>query len=281
MNGREIALVAWVFIVLIFIVFSSKTRPAFMGVIKALLNKKIIGPLVIAFVYSSVSIWILHFVGIWKLILLKDTIFWLLGTAIVLFFNTNKASQDSSLFRKMLLETAAFTVFLEFLANLYSFSFIVEFTLMPFLFLVVAMSALADGRDEHKIIRKPLKVVLAGYGLFILSYSILTALNNLVGSLTVYNLLTLITPSVLTVMYLPFIYVFALVMAYETLFVRLGIFIKNKKLLTFTKWRIFTLCLINLRLLNKFSQNTGAQILKIKNRKDVVNMINDFKKKYA
>ena len=281
MNGREKALIAWVFFAFVFILFSSKTRQAFWGVVKAFLNKKIIIPLLAAFVYSGVSIWILRFAGVWNITLLKDTIFWLLGTATVLFFNVDKASRSSSLFKKMLLETVAFTVFLEFLAGLYSFSFLVEFFSMPLLFLIVGMSALADGRDEYKVARKPLKAILAGYGLFMLSYSVLTALGNLAESITIYNLLTLIVPSVLTVMYLPFVYVFALIMAYETLFVRLKAFIKSKKLLTFAKREIFTLCLFNLRLLNEFSQSTGGGILRIKSRQDVLNMIKDFKEQYV
>ena len=280
MNGREIALVVWALIALVLILLNRKTRPAFWSVVKALLNQKIIIPLVLALAYSSVSIWILNFVGIWGITLLKDTIFWLLGTATVLFFNTNKASQDALLFRKMILGTVAFTVFLEFLANLYSFPFIVEFALIPFLFLVIGMSALADSRDEYKIIRKPLKAVLAGYGLFVLSYSIITALNNLPESLTLYNLLSLIIPSVLTVMYLPFIYLFALIMAYELLFVRLGSLMKgDKELVRFTKKRILISFGLNLWLLNKFVQNSAADLLKLKlkNKEGVSSMLEKYR----
>ena len=277
MNGREKALLTWGVIAFIFILVNRKTRSAVFDVIKAFLNIKIIAPFLAMFCYSGVLLWILSTVGFWNTTLLKDTLFWLFGIAIVLFFNTNKASQDPSLFRKMLLETVAFTVFLEFLANLYSFSFIVELSLMPILFLVVAMSALADGKDEYKIIRKPLRVILVGYGLFVLSYSVFTALSNLTRSLTVYNLLTLITPSVLTVMYLPFIYLFALIMAYELLFVRLDSLMRgDKELAKFTKKRMLISFRLNLWLINNFAQNSAADILKLKNKQDVVSMIGKY-----
>lgn len=279
MNGREKALLVWGLIAFVFILVNRKTHDAMLGVVKAFLNIKIVAPFLAMFFYSGMLLWLLNIVGLWNSALLKDTIFWLFGTAIVLFFNTNRASQNPSLLKKMLLETVAFTVFLEFLANLYSFSFLAEFTLMPLLFFVVAMSALADSKDVYRIVRKPLKAILAGYGLFVLPYSIFTAFNNLFESLTLYNLLSLVIPSVLTVMYLPFIYLFALIMAYELLFVRLGSLMRgNKELARFTKKRILISFGLNLWLLNKFAQNSAADILKLKNENGVFSMLEKYRK---
>lgn len=278
LNGREKALMAWITIAIIFILINKKTRSVLLNVVKAFVNKKVFIPFVAMLVYSVVSIWILKQVGIWNTTLLKDTLLWLFGTATVLFLNTNEASRNPSMFKKMLLETVVFTMFLEFLAGLYSFSFVIEFVVLPFLFVVANMSALADSRDEYMIFRKPLKIILGGYGLFILFYSVLTVLKNLTESLTVHNLLALITPSLLSIMYLPFIYLFALIMSYETLFVRLGILIKNERLLFYSYWKILGLCHLNLWRLNMFSRNTGGQIMKLKNKKDILKLISRFRK---
>lgn len=276
MNGREKALAAWVVILIIFILINSKTRTSLFNVANTFFNPKILIPFLAMLAYSVLSVLVLRQAGIWDIFLLKDTIFWFFGTATVLFLNTNKASQDPSLFKKILLETFAITILVEFLTGLYSFSFAIEFVLMPFLFLVIAMSALADSRDEYMIVRRPLKVLIAGYGIFILSYSILTAIGSLTEALSAHNLITLVIPSVLTVMYLPFIYLFALVMAYEALFIRLEIFIKDKKLLSFAKWKVIALCHINLKTLTSFSSTTGREITTIKNKKDILAVIQNF-----
>lgn len=236
-----------------------------LSLIKTFYSWKILTPLLVMLAYSGISIWILTNVGVWNVSLLKDTIFWLLGTAVVLLFNTNKASQNPAFFKTMMLETIALTVLIEFLANLYSLSFIAEFIIMPFVFFIAGMSALADSRDEYKVARKPLKLILAGYGLFVLLFSVSLAICNFTGLFSIHNLLVLVVPSVLTVMYLPFIYVFALIMAYETLFVRIDSLLRdNRELAGFTKMKIFALCYFDLRLLSQFSQNTGAENIQVK-----------------
>jgi len=272
-NGREKALVAWIVVALVYMLGNSKTRTTLIGVTKAFLNIKVLVPYLATLTYLILSINFLRTFGIWDFTLLKDTVFWFLGTATVLFLNTNKASQNPLWFKKMLLEVIAFTVFVEFLANLYSFPFLLEFLILPFIFLVVATSAFADIKDEYKAIRKPLKVIIAGYGLFVLYISVSSVFKNLTTTLTIHNLLTLVVPSILTIMYLPFIYIFALIMAYEMLFIRLGIFIKDKQLLRFTKWEVIKLNHFNLFLLNRISKGIGRELTKVENKQDVLTML--------
>jgi len=63
-------------------------------------------------------------------------------------------------------------------------------------------------------------------------------------------------------------------MVYETLFVRLKIFIKDKELLSFAKRRILLLCHLNLGKLNGFAQS--STIIQITNKRDIQEMIEDF-----
>lgn len=64
-------------------------------------------------------------------------------------------------------------------------------------------------------------------------------------------------------------------MAYETLFIRLKIFVKDQKLLSFVKRRILLLCHLNLGKLNRFAQSSA--ITKITSKRDVQRLIKTFK----
>jgi len=119
---------------------------------------------------------------------------------------------------------------------------------------------------------------MTGFGFFLILYALGKVITNYHDLATLHNLREFVLPPLLTLAYIPFLYFFALIMAYEMLFMRLGIFVKDKRLLAFTKWRIFSLCHLDLRLLNKFAQNTGGQIVKLKNKQGVLNMINGFRK---
>ncbi len=98
---------------------------------------------------------------------------------------------------------------------------------------------------------------------------------------TLKNLNTLVLPPLLTLFYIPYLYLFALIMAYETLFVRLGIFIKDKHLLAFTRQNILLLCNLNLGKLNRFAQTYARECMGLDSKSSVKKLISDFQNKYV
>jgi hypothetical protein len=76
---------------------------------------------------------------------------------------------------------------------------------------------------------------------------------------------------------MPFLYIAALIGAYEKLFVRLDFFLKNNKALAnFAKQKIFYFCFLNLWKLNKFAKERALDFLDIKNKSDVLKMVKTF-----
>lgn len=67
-------------------------------------------------------------------------------------------------------------------------------------------------------------------------------------------LTTFLLPPILTFLFIPFVYLFALRMSYEIFFVQLKFFIKDKHVLRHTKREIFTSFHFRLRQLNKFTK---------------------------
>jgi len=82
--------------------------------------------------------------------MLKDTIFWLFGTAIVAFLDIPKATEEDGFFTKIVLDSVKLTVVLEFISNLFAFSVLVELLLLAMLAFIAAMAAVAETKTEFR-----------------------------------------------------------------------------------------------------------------------------------
>lgn len=249
-----------------------------MGVVKAFSHKKILSVIIATILYTGLVVFILSKTGIWEILLIKDTIFWLVGTAFVLLMNVNKATQDNGFFKKILIDNLKLILVLEFIVNLYTFSLWIELILVPFLFVIIAMSAVAEMKKEYLPVKKAIDFILSAFGIFLITYALAKILGDYQSFATSENLRAFILPPLLTFAYIPFLYLFALVIAYENLFVRIDIFVKdNKALAKFAKRKIICLCHLNLRKLNRFSRESTQELLKISSEEDVANMIESFR----
>jgi len=184
--------------------------------------------------------YLLHFAHWW---MLKDALFWLFGTAVILFFNSNQAGKEKHYVRKIALDNFKFAIILDFVVNLYVFNLAVEIVLLPFLAALMVLSVVAATKDEYK----PVKKFLNGFAIVItiglLIYALASIHADPRGFATVKNLEDFLTPIVLTLTFLPFAYGLALYLSYSGLFLRVGFRIRDdKKLLGYTKWQILSAC---------------------------------------
>jgi len=169
---------------------------------------------------------------------------------------------------------------LEFIINLYAFNLIIELILMPLLLFIGAMGALAETKKEYMPVKKVIHSVLAAWVIFTIIFTFYNIVIHYKSLATIDNLRAFILPPSLTFAFLPFIYFLALYTAYELIFIRLNIFLKNDKALArFAKEQIFILCLMNLRKLNRFAKENALEFTRLHDKNEVLNMIQDFNKK--
>src|SRR6266487_2639991 len=121
-NNREKALIIWILIVLICILVSKSFRPPFLSVLRALFARKIATAMLAMLAYISLVVFAAYKVHFWDISLLKDTIIWTLGTAFIMFVNSDKVNTESKYFKKVLLDNVKLIVLLEFIINLYVFN---------------------------------------------------------------------------------------------------------------------------------------------------------------
>jgi hypothetical protein len=278
-NNREKALIIWLLIALVCILISKNFRPPFLSLLKVLFATKIAIALLVMLAYISLVVFAAYTVLFWDISLLKDTIIWVLGTAVIMFVNYDKAIKESHYFKKVLQDNVKLVVLLEFIINFYVFNLVVELLLVPVLFVIAALLAYSGTKKEYKPVKNLLQFLLALFGIFLIIYALVQMVGDFKDFGTINNVKDFLLTPLLTVSFLPFVYFIALYATYEALFTRVNIFLRdqNKELIRFTKRQILRACLFNLKKLNRFSTNCTTQLMSIKNKADIVSLTRQFK----
>ncbi len=146
--------------------------------------------------------------------------FWLFSVGIILVFNINDA-KNTGFFKGIFFSAIKWTIILEFVVNLYSFSLFAEIIILPVLFFLLVTQALAELDKKHKVVLNFLRNIIAIVGLSIFSYSLYKTIVNFDDVLTFQNLFMFLLPSTITILFIPFVYLLALYSTYESYFIHL------------------------------------------------------------
>ena len=85
LNNREIAICLVFLFVIIWVLRDKNTRESVSGFLKGFFALR--KPLVVMGIYIVCIIILLYYINFWRLSQLKDTIYWIFGVALILFFN--------------------------------------------------------------------------------------------------------------------------------------------------------------------------------------------------
>ncbi|MCX6327528.1 MAG: hypothetical protein NT144_12900 [Bacteroidia bacterium] len=245
LSTRELSLIFWTVIILIAIMFNKNMRSALGGFVKQLFDYKIGAILIILTFYILGFIFALSFLTIWDLSFLKDTIFWFLTVAMVLFFTLNDAT-DPNYIRNILKQSFKGTMVLEFVVNFYTFNLLVELILMPIIIIVVMTQAYSQTDEKYNVVNKFLQRLLAVIGWAFLIIVTFKTFTNYPDFFTKRNLLSFLLPPIMTILLIPFLYLVAIYINYETHFVRIDFMLNDLKKRKLLKRKI--LCFVNINL---------------------------------
>ncbi len=264
-SNRELALFIWGIIFLVLILFFSDIRISIIEVVKALSKKQIIISILMAAIYSIIIIYILSIVNFWNISFLKGSIFWFLGAAFVMMMQNNDARTDKTFFRKILKDNLKLILLLEFILNFYFFSLAVELILLPILVFITALAAVAQTKEEYKPVHKLLENALSLIGTIFIIIAIYKVINEFNNFASVDSLKSFLLPIILTVLFLPYLYLLALYSSYELLYVRIDLRKHEEKdLYSYAKRKIFLNCKFNLSKIRKISNNINVIAAKTK-----------------
>jgi len=209
---------------------------------------------------------------------LKDTIYWLIGGAFILLVNVNNVTREKQYFKNLLVSNLTVMVIIEFILNLYTFPFIVEIIVLPFITIIYLIDIYYQKREytSKKNIASYLVVL---YGFIIFIFSIVSVISDFDNVWTLNNLRAFLLPILLLITFIPFLYFLAIYIVYELLFIRLDKILKiDKAISRYEKKKILVLCNINLMRLNKFVKESTTQLTRFDSTDEIQKIVNDFKK---
>lgn len=274
-NNRELAISMWILFIIIWCVFYPKTRKPFFQLIKAFFAWKLVIAYIFMFIYIACVILGLKALAIWKIDHIPLTILWCICVAFAMLFSYRKAN-DQGFFKNASKDQIKGLVFLEFFINLYVFNFWVEFMLVPVFAIIGGMKAIAEMKKEHENVNKIINYILMAIGSFLILYTAYMIVTDFKNFATLQNLENFYMPILLSILFIPFVYISALLIEYETFFVRLQFFVPDKSVLRYAKLKTILLSKFNLWKLKRWSQHINVN-WRFKSREEVNEAVTTFK----
>jgi hypothetical protein len=237
-NNREKALIVWLLILIVFF-FSKSVFKSFGEVLKSLFSPKLFSVIIILVGYIILEVGLLKAIGFWDLTMLKDSIFWLFGSAAVFFFNVIKIRENENFFRDIIMDSIKTAALMEYVLNIYVFGFWGEFFLLPFLIIIVAMNTMAGLNKKTQSVQKLTKGILTITGLILIIYAAYNIGVDFYSFWNGQNLSGFLLSLFLTILFLPALYLLGLYSMLEKYFVGLnGIYRHNKSMAKYAKWEV-------------------------------------------
>jgi hypothetical protein len=281
LSNREIALLIWIGGLAIGAVVYRPARQALGPLVKILLHPKIGGSVLALIAYTSLVVLGFYRLELWQWWMLKDTIFWLFGTAIVAFLDIPKATEEDGFFQKIVLDSVKLTVVLEFISNLYAFNLVFELLLLPTLAFLAVMAAVAETKTEFRPAKRLLGGMMAVFGLGLLIYIAVSVATGFHDFATVKHFEDFMVPVVLTIVVLPFYYLLAVYAAYESLFTRLDIRLRGTGLTKFAKVRAFGACRLHLVNVRRFAKEAVPAVGASRSHAEITSRVAEFRQRRA
>lgn len=275
-NNREIASGIWLLILFILMIKKKDVRQSLKGLLKTLLNKKILVSILLMFISTAMIVLILYYIHFWDISLLKDTIIWFLFSGIVTCVNAITSRSDENQFKKIIYENLKVLILIEFIVNYYIFPLIIELIIMPIITLILLLDIFTDNKEKFSSVKKLIKTLQTTIGLFLIYYFINNLVSSYQGFISYNTLKSFLLPIVLSLFFLPFIYLFLLYAKYDMIFVRLKMgSSKSKEITQYAKIEIIKTCLLNINKVKKLLKGNTAKLMHIQNKEDVEELISN------
>jgi hypothetical protein len=233
LDTREFAIVFWLSLAFLASLLNRKLRGGVGGVLRRLAAWKIL----VIFAAMALYIWgllsLLSVARLWDGRLVSETVFWLLPATALLFRAVT--SSDEDFFRKTVKSVVTVAIIVEFLINLRPAGLALELILFPTLLVLVATNtygSLQKGQEQSTAF---LGGVIGAVGVILLGYTIAGMIGSPERFFTYENLLELLTPILLTLGFIPFVYATALYTTYGTFFTRIELNVDDRSLRRYAK----------------------------------------------
>lgn len=267
-STREIAFGVWLFIFIIIILIPKKMRHAAKRVVKAACAPKLAIPFFVFIIYGIAVTFIFSKLPIWDCKFIKDILIWVTFVGIPTCYKGFDRDFKKGYFKSVILDNLKFIVIVEFLLSTFTFHLIVELLLVPALTFIYLLEAIAGIKEEFGPAKTLLSWILSISCFVIVAFTIERGINDYIVFESIDTYISLFLPLILSVLYLPIVYVFSLYAKYGTAFTYMSIRESgDKKTQRKHKWKVFKACNVFYSRITKFG-NEGTKRMCVKMTED-------------
>ncbi len=231
-SDRELSTIIWSGLLISFFIFLSiinkEIREAGFDFIKSFFRLKLVGYQLLMLGYIAGQTYLLFRLGRWHEGMLASTLIWLANPYAMLFKDLTKDWRNPRYLREKLKGLITHTVILEYIIGLKSFPFFAELIITPILVFVAFTYAFTNGKPDYKPLDKFASWMLCIYAIIALGYSVWF----LVTDWSFDYLWGFLFTFIMSVLFIPFIFLLRLHTIYENVFMRMTL-PKNHN---FPKW---------------------------------------------
>ena len=273
-TNREIAIFLWLGIFIFIMLFLKNVRQSAGGIFKHFFSPKFQMIFIPLCIYSFCIIYILKLLRFWDFNLLKDSIFWFFGVAFSQIFRITK-KVDIPFFKKIIIDAVKITILLEFVLNTYVFSLPIELAFVLVLIILSALKPIAESKIEYKDVNSCITNLLAIAGIGMTAFALYQTVVHYKDFFSTHNLKSILLSPILTILYIPFLYLLAVFFTYERFYPTLRYKTAgDKKLLRYLKWEIFKIAGLNITKLNNIISNISKKhVLTIENKREYLKLV--------
>lgn len=282
-STREIAIGIWFIVLLIFIFIKSDIRKSAFDVFKAALVKHLIVPFIVLSAYTILIIFLFTLIYLWKDIYIKDIVLWFLFAGIPICYNAFSSDLEKNYFINIIFDNFKLTSLIEFFLGFFTFNIITELIIVPLFTFFILVQTVTKKEKEYYIINKYISIIKSIFEYLLI---VIIVINAIIAYSSYINNIDFVIrfwmPFILSIFYLPCVYVFALFAKYYDTFKRMSFRnTKDKQIIKNQHWKIIKFCKLSYKKINLFEKTFSERINKYKvENKNVDDLIHEFINEY-
>lgn len=227
-STREIATIVWSLIALFFILKNKETRKCIINIVEILFSKNILIPFIVILGYSGLLLLMTLKLRIYEYLDLKDIIIWVLFAGVPLCYGASNKVLDKNYFREIVKENIKFIILIEFIIDTFTFPIIAEMLIIPVFTFLIIFELVSGTKKEYEKANRVISYILSTLGFFIFYKSFSLGIKNYRELDSIGSLVSIVTPIILSILYIPIIFLFGICFNYNNIFFRLKTMLKFK-----------------------------------------------------
>lgn len=278
---RECAIGIYFGILLIYVLSNKTCRKSLLNVFRTAKNKYIIIPTIVMSFYLLVILYFAKEYLFITPIIIKEIIMWFIFVGIPNCFNAVD-TKEKHYFRSIIFKNFKLSSFMAFVCSSYTFGLLGEMILQLIIFILALFSAIAGIKKETKMFENLANIILGILYIWLFAKSLYIIISNIATIGYKYYLTEISIPIVLSLLFIPLAYLFALYAKYQIFSFRLGNIVseyekKRKKYLL----KIFWICGLSYNRIKTFNVEFIPYLCFLENVDDIDNIIMNLNKKNA